>query len=385
MWNSPSQNTGVGILSLLQIFPTQGLNPGFLHCRWILHLLSHTGSPSRTFSDRPNLSWRKALAVMLTAAPSGRVLAWKGQASGEHGITVAPAPSEVSVSTVLFTHGQLQVENIKWKLPEINSPWVLNYTPFWIAWWNLPPSHPGHELTLCPAQPAPQTLSSHSGYQIHCQGFTVCVQVTLILLSNSPKAWAYWCWQFGCAEDKLHDTCSKLNGERSWERKNWMLRLLRSVVGMNLLSETVTKNNCTSFAVISHTAEVTATLCGKCWGKRHRVHVKSLGRVRLCTNLWTVACQVPLSVGFPRQQYWSGLPCPPPGDLPHPGIKPLSLISPILAGGFGTTGKMKKALHLYSKIFWKRKTDFMNFYPMVIFVLFNYCWSLTVPNLYILS
>ena len=47
---------------------------------------------------------------------------------------------------------------------------------------------PGRGLTLCPAQPAPQCLSSHSGYQIHCQGAPVCVQVTLISLSNSPKA-----------------------------------------------------------------------------------------------------------------------------------------------------------------------------------------------------
>ena len=45
-WNSPGQNTGVGGLSLLQgIFPTQGSNPGFTHCRWILYQLSHKGSP----------------------------------------------------------------------------------------------------------------------------------------------------------------------------------------------------------------------------------------------------------------------------------------------------------------------------------------------------
>ena len=39
----------------------------------------------------------------------------------------------------------------------------------------------------------------------------------------------------------------------------------------------------------------------------------------------TVACQAPLSMGFSRQEYWSGLPCPPPGDLPNPGIEPGSL------------------------------------------------------------
>ena len=46
---------------------------------------------------------------------------------------------------------------------------------------------------------------------------------------------------------------------------------------------------------------------------------------------WTVMHQAPLSMGFPRQEYWSGLPFPSPGDLPDPGIKPTS---PALAGGF---------------------------------------------------
>ena len=45
-WNSPGQNTGVGSLSLLQgVFPTQGLNPGLLHCKWFLYQLSHQGRP----------------------------------------------------------------------------------------------------------------------------------------------------------------------------------------------------------------------------------------------------------------------------------------------------------------------------------------------------
>ena len=49
-----------------------------------------------------------------------------------------------------------------------------------------------------------------------------------------------------------------------------------------------------------------------------------------CLTLWTVAHQAPLSMGFSKQEYWSRLPFPPPGDLPHPGIKP---VSPALAGG----------------------------------------------------
>ena len=49
------------------------------------------------------------------------------------------------------------------------------------------------------------------------------------------------------------------------------------------------------------------------------------------------ACQAPLSMEFSRQEYWSGLPCPPPGDLPDPGMKPTSLRSLALADGFFTT------------------------------------------------
>ena len=51
---------------------------------------------------------------------------------------------------------------------------------------------------------------------------------------------------------------------------------------------------------------------------------KSLSHVRLFATLWTVAHQAPLSMGFSRQEYWSGLPFPPPGDLFHPGIEPRS-------------------------------------------------------------
>ena len=57
----------------------------------------------------------------------------------------------------------------------------------------------------------------------------------------------------------------------------------------------------------------------------------------LCVTLWTVACQAPLSMEFSRQEYWSGLPFPPAGDLADPGIEPTSLTSPALAGRFFTT------------------------------------------------
>ena len=56
--------------------------------------------------------------------------------------------------------------------------------------------------------------------------------------------------------------------------------------------------------------------------------LNSFGRVQLFLTPWTVALQAPLSMGFSRQEYWSGLPCPPPGDLPNPGIKPVSFMFP---------------------------------------------------------
>ena len=55
-----------------------------------------------------------------------------------------------------------------------------------------------------------------------------------------------------------------------------------------------------------------------------KVKVKPFSRVRLFATPWTVPCQAPLSMGFSRQEYWSGLPVPSPGDLPNPGIKPRS-------------------------------------------------------------
>ena len=59
--------------------------------------------------------------------------------------------------------------------------------------------------------------------------------------------------------------------------------------------------------------------------------------VLLFVTLWTVASETPLSMGFSRQEYWSGLPFLSPGNLPDPGIEPMFPISPAYAGGFFTT------------------------------------------------
>jgi len=63
--------------------------------------------------------------------------------------------------------------------------------------------------------------------------------------------------------------------------------------------------------------------------------------VQLFATPWTVALQVPLSMGFSRQEYWSGVPCPSP-DLPNPGIEPMSLMSPVLSVRFLTTAPSGK-------------------------------------------
>ena len=64
---------------------------------------------------------------------------------------------------------------------------------------------------------------------------------------------------------------------------------------------------------------------------------ESLSLVQLFVTLWPIASQAPLSLGFFRHEYWSELPCPSPGDLSDPGMEPMSLMSPALAGRFFTT------------------------------------------------
>ena len=69
-----------------------------------------------------------------------------------------------------------------------------------------------------------------------------------------------------------------------------------------------------------------------------------LSHVQLFMTPWTIACQAPLSMGLSRKEYWSGLPCPPPGALPNPGIKRTSPQSPALAGGFFTIASPGKPI-----------------------------------------
>ena len=66
--------------------------------------------------------------------------------------------------------------------------------------------------------------------------------------------------------------------------------------------------------------------------------------------LWTVARQDPLSMGFSRQEYWSGLPFPTPGNL-NPGIEPTSLVRLVLTGSFFTTGPLGKPYNKFNNYY----------------------------------
>ena len=91
--------------------------------------------------------------------------------------------------------------------------------------------------------------------------------------------------------------------------------------------------------------------------KNRALVLSSFSPTQLFATLWNVAHMAPLSMGFSRQEHWSGLPCPLPGDLLDPGIKPSSLMSPALADGFFTTNvtweiefKTKQSKYCLTKI-----------------------------------
>ena len=91
-------------------------------------------------------------------------------------------------------------------------------------------------------------------------------------------------------------------------------------------------------------------------GRKWSVHAcvpSSFRCVRFFVILWTVARQVPLSMGLSRQECWSGLPCPPPGNLPDPGIKPMSSVAPALQVDSlpaDPSGLPKGSLHLMKEL-----------------------------------
>ena len=103
----------------------------------------------------------------------------------------------------------------------------------------------------------------------------------------------------------LHSICQEI-----WKTQQWLQNWKRSVfISITEKGNAKECSNYRTIALISHTS---------------KVKVKSLSHVWLFATLWTVAYQAYLSMGFSRQEYWSGLPFPSPGDLPDPGTEPRS-------------------------------------------------------------
>ena len=90
-------------------------------------------------------------------------------------------------------------------------------------------------------------------------------------------------------------------------------------------------------AAVSFDAKFTLNVC---------VHAQSLSRVLFFATLWTVVGQAPLFMGFFRQNYWSGLPLLPPGDLPNPATDSMSPVSPALQADYLPAEPLGKTLYL---------------------------------------
>ena len=101
--------------------------------------------------------------------------------------------------------------------------------------------------------------------------------------------------------------------------------------------------------------------------------------IRLFATLWIIAYRALLSVGFSKQEYWSGLPCPSPGDLPHPGIQPVSLVSPALAGRFFTTSPVCGLSACHSQPSRNIRVELLFFFSLVLLLLSELVESKIIP------
>ena len=101
----------------------------------------------------------------------------------------------------------------------------------------------------------------------------------------------------------------------------------------------------------------------------------TLSHIWLFVTLWTEACQAPLSMDFSRKEYWSGLLFPSPGDLPDPGIKLVSPMSPPSAGGLFTSWAIRGSL-------WCFNSDFLFFLFLFHFIILCKDEFITFPHLF---
>ena len=160
--------------------------------------------------------------------------------------------------------------------------------------WDLLPINLNKYAANFPAQPNP-------GAGRNCKG----VAPTILTTKLQHFCRVLWPGMWLCVKDKLYQTGWRQTCKRRQKRLPW-LRIANTFVD--------TKHIVQCVEVIDDQPQFISRLSGST--------VKSLSRVRLFATPWTVAYQAPPSVGFSRQEWWSGLPFPSPGDLPNPGIEP---------------------------------------------------------------
>lgn len=166
-------------------------------------------------------------------------------------------PSKLSLYMVSVTPGQPRSENITWKVPEINNPYILNHAESRVVWENLTPWCPIWEGAHPSVRQIPPQAVTHSA----------CDQRTLICLNNDPRAQEQWYWQFRYTKEKLLSVSFSKKAKVLKERKRFCaLRLWRSMVRMNRPSVKLCRRKQihAGFAVAPQTTKVMATVCGKC-------------------------------------------------------------------------------------------------------------------------
>ena len=136
--------------------------------------------------------------------------------------------------------------------------------------------------------------------------------------------------------------------------------------------------------ILSPTATTKASNSGNLHGYKttisstdtiHACVLSHFSRVQLFATLWTIAHQTPLSMGFSGQEEWSGLPCPPPGDLPNLGIEPSSLASVVLITHYG----MQVGVSLFPSN-WNSPRSFLHFQDLDTSEVYRSVMSLNVPQ-----
>ena len=151
--------------------------------------------------------------------------------------------------------------------------------------------------------------------------------------------------QSGCSRSRHLESKSWCPQHQEGHRRSWVFKVCRSRAEWRAHGQDKMKRNDMKLGRnrVKRMVQRERKVIGRCDNWVCCV-LSRFSHVQLFATLWIVAQQAPLSVGFSRQEYWSGLPFPTPRDLPHPGIKPASLASPALAGKIFTPCAIWEAL-----------------------------------------